>query len=76
MQRILMLIAAIACVGFAVMDSASANAQKQPKPNELTAAQIEEQRPKVMEWCKKKHGFGRSVQVRYKFGKWYCYYQM
>lgn len=76
MKRVLILLAAIACVSFAALDPALAANKKQPKPKELTAAQIEEQRPKVMEWCKKKYGYGRPVQVRYKFSKWWCYYQM
>ncbi len=77
MKHVLILLAAIACVSFAAFDPASAAAnKKQPKPKELTRAQIEEQRPKAMEWCKKKYGYGRPVQVRYKFGKWWCYYHM
>ena len=76
MKHVLILLAAIACVSFAALDPALAANKKQPKPKELTAAQIEEQRPKVMEWCKKKYGYGRPVQVRYKFNKWWCYYQM
>ena len=73
MKHVLILLAAIACVSFAALDPALAANKKQPKPKELTAAQIEEQRPKVMEWCKKKYGYGRPVQVRYKFNKWWCY---
>jgi hypothetical protein len=75
MKRALILLIAIACVSFAAFDPASAATKKPPKPKELTAAQIEEQRPKVMAYCKKKYGYGRPVQVRYKFNKWYCYYQ-
>jgi hypothetical protein len=70
-----LLIAAL-CLGFVAGDAALAQTKKQPKPKELTAAQIEQQRPKAMEWCKKKYGFGRPVQVRYKFGKWWCRYEM
>lgn len=73
------LIRSLACIiaAGALLAASPAEAQSQkPKPKEPTAAQLEAQRAKFMAWCIKKYGFGRPVQVRYKFGKWYCRYEM